>query len=222
MNQNIKIQIRSILIKVPGVWSTFLAIRYNLLKNKARKVVAEMIKHNNPVQICVGSSGDDYTGWLPTEQNFLELLDEKTWTNLFDTPNSIDAMLAEHVWEHMSLEDGKSAAKMCYKFLKPGGFLRIAVPDGFTPDPEFIEAVDVGGYGRCADGHLVLYNHKTFTEVFEQAGFKVNKLEYFDENGKFIHNPWDLKTGIIKRSTGNKGANKDVFDSSIILDAIKE
>ncbi|MBL4653615.1 MAG: hypothetical protein JKY53_12255 [Flavobacteriales bacterium] len=222
MNENTKIWIRSILIKIPGLWSLLLTIRYSGLKSEARKAVAEMRKDNGAVKICIGSSGDNYPGWFPTEQNFLELLVEKTWINLFDKTDSVDAMLAEHVWEHMSLEDGEIAAKMCYKFLKPGGFLRIAVPDGYTPDPEYIKAVDVGGKGKCADGHLVLYNHVSFAEVFEQAGFKVNKLEYFNEDGNFVHNPWDVKTGKIKRSTGNRGANKDVFDSSIVLDAVKE
>lgn len=40
-----------------------------------------------------------------------------------------DAFLAEHVWEHLSLEDAHRATRNCYRFLRPGGRLRLAVPD---------------------------------------------------------------------------------------------
>lgn len=38
-------------------------------------------------------------------------------------------MLAEHVWEHMTKEEGIMAAKHCYEFLQDGGYIRVAVPD---------------------------------------------------------------------------------------------
>lgn len=37
--------------------------------------------------------------------------------------------LAEHVWEHMTYEEGCQAAKNCYDYLADGGYLRVAVPD---------------------------------------------------------------------------------------------
>jgi hypothetical protein len=40
-----------------------------------------------------------------------------------------DAFVAEHVWEHLSLEAAHVAARNCYAHLSPGGTLRIAVPD---------------------------------------------------------------------------------------------
>jgi predicted SAM-dependent methyltransferase len=40
-----------------------------------------------------------------------------------------DAFVAEHVWEHLSLEAAHIAARNCYTHLSPGGTLRIAVPD---------------------------------------------------------------------------------------------
>lgn len=45
-------------------------------------------------------------------------------------PNGlVDAFLAEHVWEHLSLEDAHRAARNCHDYLHPGGRLRLAVPD---------------------------------------------------------------------------------------------
>lgn len=40
-----------------------------------------------------------------------------------------DAFLAEHVWEHLSLDDAHRATRNCERHLRPGGHLRLAVPD---------------------------------------------------------------------------------------------
>lgn len=58
----------------------------------------------------------------------MNLLSIESWNKLSE-PESIDALLAEHVWEHLTYEEGIMAAKHCYKFLKPGGYIRCAVPD---------------------------------------------------------------------------------------------
>lgn len=41
----------------------------------------------------------------------------------------VDALVAEHVWEHLSLQDAHRATRNCERHLRPGGRLRIAVPD---------------------------------------------------------------------------------------------
>lgn len=41
----------------------------------------------------------------------------------------VDSFFAEHVWEHLSLQDAHRAARNCYRHLRPGGRLRLAVPD---------------------------------------------------------------------------------------------
>jgi ubiquinone/menaquinone biosynthesis C-methylase UbiE len=44
-------------------------------------------------------------------------------------PNSsADAVLAEHVLEHISIHDAWNFIEECYRVLKSGGFLRLAVP----------------------------------------------------------------------------------------------
>ncbi|MFC4969903.1 hypothetical protein ACFPES_20125 [Paenibacillus sp. GCM10023248] len=49
-------------------------------------------------------------------------------------------------------------------------------------------AVQVGGPGPVdhpAATHKIVYDAKTFVEVFEKAGFEVSLLEYCDEEGDF-------------------------------------
>ena len=176
----------------------------------------------SPTRIIIGTSGVKQPGWIETDVEYLNLLDLNHWTSYFQK-NSIDAVLAEHVWEHLSLSEGQIAAQYCYEFLKPGGYLRVAVPDGFHPDEEYIQYVKPGGTGSGAKDHKVLYDHFTFTNIFEKAGFDVQLLEYFDSYGKFHSIQWNPEDGKINRSIRFDERNKDgspIF-GSLILDARK-
>jgi len=174
------------------------------------------------LRVVVGSSDIFEAGWIPSEWHFLNLLKEQEWLTYFK-PDSISNILAEHVWEHLTPEDGKIAVRTCYRFLKKGGRLRIAVPDGFHPDPNYIDYVKPGGTGAGADDHKILYTYKIMTDILEQAGYKVQLLEYFDESGVFHHNAWDSKEGYIHRSIKNDKRNADGKPNytSLIVDAIK-
>ncbi|MGE7021013.1 class I SAM-dependent methyltransferase [Solibacillus cecembensis] len=163
--------------------------------------------------------------WKHMQEEDLNLLDENMWQNRF-TKNSITAVLAEHVWEHLTYENGLEAARLCFKYLKPFGYIRCAVPDGFFPDESYQNIVKVGGPGpkeHPAASHKIVFNYKTLTKMFETAGYKVKLLEYCDEEGNFHQNLWDGVDGVIFRSKKydprNQG-NKLVFPS-LIVDAVK-
>src|ERR1700722_3066492 len=151
-----------------------------------------------PLRIVVGAGGLYDLGWIPTDVDVLDILDDAHWRRLF-RENSIDAILAEHVWEHLTAEQGLRAARNCNRFLRPGGYLRAAVPDGFHPDPTYLERVRPGGSGAGAQDHKLLYNHETFRQLFESAGFQVEPLEYFDSAGQFHAANWDPALGKIDR-----------------------
>lgn len=170
----------------------------------------------------IGASSLYEPGWIPSEVYFLHLLKPDHWERYFK-PASIDALMAEHVWEHLSLQDGLFAAKLCFQYLKPGGYLRVAVPDGLHPDPAYIAHVKVDGTGPGSDDHKVLYTYQSFKEIFEAAGFEVTLLEYFDEMGQFRSIPWDPAQGKIHRSKAFDHRNSDgkLRYTSLILDAYK-
>lgn len=97
------------------------------------------------IKLVIGAGEyNNNPGWLHTQEEELNLLDEKTWQNRFEE-NSIAAILAEHVWEHLSYEEGLAAATICKKYLTPGGYIRCAVPDGYFPDETYQHIVKVGG-----------------------------------------------------------------------------
>jgi len=178
-------------------------------------------KHS-PVRIVIGASSVYPKGWTPTDIDQVNLLNEASFNNYF-AKDSIDAILAEHVWEHLTLQEGYIAAKNCFKFVKKGGYLRIAVPDGFHPSKKYIDTVKPDGIGPGSDDHNVLYNYKILSEIFYKAGFNVELLEWFNENGAFNFKEWDKEAGIIRRSKRYDQRNEDgqLNYTSIILDAIK-
>lgn len=183
-----------------------------------------MNPNQNEIKIVIGAGEhNNNPGWFHTQEDELNLLNEATWE--FDH-NSITAILAEHVWEHLTYEEGIEAAIICYQFLKPSGYIRCAVPDGFFPDEAYQNIVKVGGPGpkdHPAASHKIVHNYRTLTEMFKTAGYDVQILEYCDENGSFHCNEWDGKDGVIFRSKKfdprNQG-DKLVFPS-LIADAIK-
>ncbi len=147
------------------------------------------------------------------------------WKEKFN-PNSIKAILAEHVWEHLTYEEGTKAARLCYKYLKKDGYIRCAVPDGYFPNESYQNIVQVGGPGPLdhpAASHKIVFNYKTLTKMFETVGYEVKLLEYCDEEGKFHQNEWHGAEGIIFRSKKYDPRNQGekLIFPSLIIDAVK-
>jgi predicted SAM-dependent methyltransferase len=175
------------------------------------------LSRGGPLRIVIGASGVFEQEWIPTDAQQLNLLQPENWATYF-RPESIDALLAEHVWEHLGLEEGRRAAAVCYRYLKPGGYIRVAVPDGLHPDEKYRDYIKPGGAGGGEiGGHKLAYTYRQLQEIFESAGFTTELLEYHDESGRPHVLPWDANAGMVHRSAR--------FDPrglvSIVLDAKK-
>jgi predicted SAM-dependent methyltransferase len=173
-------------------------------------------------RIILGAGRDSYPGWGATDRDTLDV----TWREDFARywrPGSREAFLAEHVWEHLTEPQAALANANCFEFLRPGGRLRIAVPDGLHPDPGYRAAVAVGGHGCGADDHKVLYDHGLMREMLERAGYRVALLEYWDENGTFHHADWSSDAGHVRRSRDHDRRNHGgvLRYTSLIVDAFK-
>ncbi|MEI7646159.1 MAG: hypothetical protein WCJ55_17970 [Chloroflexales bacterium] len=174
------------------------------------------------LRLMVGAGMSRQIGWISTNINSLNLLDEADWRTIF-AEGSIAAILAEHVWEHLRPADGLEAARRCRRYLHLGGHLRIAVPDGLHPDPDYIAAVRPGGSGAGAADHKVLYTYRTLGALLEQAGFTVRPLEYFDAAGSFQSSEWSPADGMVLRSRHfdpRNGGGRLVY-TSLIMDGVR-
>jgi len=197
-------------------------IRLKLLFLIIKSKVERKYRSGGKLKIIVGASDDKQKVWIPTNIETLNLLNDNDWKNLFKE-NSLSAILAEHVWEHLTPEEGLGAFKRCYRYLKPGGYLRIALPDAYSIDQNYINMVKPGGYGKGANIHKSFYDYQNLSETLQSTGFIVNLLEYYDKNGQFINHPWQAEDGLIKRSVNFDPRNKNgkIGYTSLIIDAIK-
>ncbi len=188
------------------------------------------------MKVIIGAGGTSQPGWLALEHSDLDVTDSKRWAELF-APSSLDAILAEHVFEHLTERQAFIALLNCWRYLKHGGYLRIAVPDGLHPNANYLEWVRPGGSGerflqlfRTPEdaGHQVIYNYRTLCDVLMRAGFHVRLLEWFDGRGKLNRSDWSQADGHLLRcfsspyTTWVLNPMVGAKYTSLIVDAFKE
>lgn len=174
------------------------------------------------IRLVLGAGKTRYPGWISTNRNEIDVTRPQEWSDLLGARKA-ERLLAEHVWEHLTRDEMDTANKLAFDHLAPGGCLRIAVPDGLYPDPEYITRVRPGGTGPAADEHRQLLNHRLLTASLEAAGFQTVLLESWDEEGCFHHRPWRSEDGHVKRSLLHDRRNRrgKAGYTSLIVDAIK-
>ncbi|MDP4147231.1 MAG: hypothetical protein Q8936_22605 [Bacillota bacterium] len=177
------------------------------------------------MKVILGAGQTKYDGWTSTQEEELNLLSVEDWDKPFKV-EGIGVLLAEHVWEHLTFDEGIEAAKNCYNYLKPGGYIRCAVPDRNFRNEWYQNMVQVGGPGpkdHPAATHKIVYDYKKFKSVFEVAGFEVTLLEYCDENGDFHYTYWNEADGRIGRSFrfDTRNSAESLGMVSLIIDARK-
>jgi predicted SAM-dependent methyltransferase len=159
-------------------------------------------------------------GWFQTDKEILDVTSPDDWSTLF-TPASIDSLLSEHMLEHLSEDEARTALAECYRYLKPDGLFRLAVPDGYRRDARYVKEVE-----PPADGHKMLYNVDSLTALLQSAGFTTTPLEYFDDQEQFHAVAWDENEGMIIRSvrfdTQQEFQRDGLFYTSLIVDARKQ
>jgi predicted SAM-dependent methyltransferase len=172
-----------------------------------------------PLKVMLGAGPVHLPGWLETDKELLDVTSPSDWSALFE-PESIDSLLSEHMLEHLTEAEARIALTECYRYLKPRGLFRIAVPDGYRRDRRYVAEASPPN-----DGHQVLYNIDTLTALLQSAGFATTPLEYFDAQEQFHAVPWDEKEGLIRRSarfdTQQDFRRGNLFYTSVIVDARK-
>ncbi len=203
----------------PG-WRGFLRVKRGL--QAWLKLHVGLLRHRKEIKIIVGASATTMKGWISTEYPIIDITDYLRLCRYFK-PNSVSAVLAEHVLEHLTADQVLVSSQNIFSLLKPGGYWRIAVPDGYHKEETYIDQVRPGGSGEGADDHKTLHTVDSLTATLTSVGFSVVPLEYFDSGHHFHAIEWDLRDGYISRSLKNDPRNLKVPLSytSLIVDAIK-
>ncbi len=199
------------------------AVKYNY----RRQIIRIPVLRSGPIKIILGAAETHQDGWYSSNENWLDITNAEHWKNVLHNKQLITHAVAEHVFEHLTPEECRASLEHIFKALQPGGRLRIAVPDGYNPDPEYIRHVGINGIGDDAADHKQLLNVDTLSQLMQDAGFKIKPIEYFDKNGQLHTSDFDITDGNIQRSrkhaTDKIRATWSFPDAatSLIIDGIK-
>lgn len=174
---------------------------------------------HDTIKIVVGAGGTSFPGWLQTDIWHLNLTKEEDFRRIFGS-RKIDNILAEHVLEHLTEYDILAMLRNIKKYASENFRMRVAVPDGFHGDENYIEAVRPGGSGEGSDDHKNLFTYLTLQELFAREGFKAHPVEYWDEQRVFHRGYKEDAHGYISRSFINDERNADgkPHYTSLIMD----
>lgn len=188
-------------------------------QKRIRDAVGRALESQSAVKIIIGAGQTRIEGWIATDVPAFDARDVEHWRKLFP-PASIDRMLAEHVFEHLTSAELARFLNIAGPYLAPGGRIRIAVPDGYHPDIDYINSVKPGGSGVGGGDHKLLYTCDLISELMREQGYEYELLEYFDADGQFHQRGWSAVDGFVGRSADHDERNADgrLNYTSLIID----
>jgi predicted SAM-dependent methyltransferase len=185
------------------------------------------------MRIIVGAGEVKRDGWLSLQHADLDIRDARQWAKRF-SPASLAAILTEHTLEHLTVAEARAAVRNFWRYLKFDGYVRCAVPDGFHSSPAYLNWVAPNSAGERflanfrvnEPSHKTLWNYRTLSQLFSEAGFAVVVREWFDEARRFHKTDWSIEHGYIRRSHGSAwsmflGAIVGAPYTSLLMDAVK-
>ena len=196
-------------------------LRYTIRK----QILKRAIKKKYNIKLIVGAAETYQVGWFSTNEQWLDITKDTDWISLFGQNKNVTHIVAEHVFEHLTKSEASQALDSMVKHLVVGGRIRIAVPDGFNPNPDYIRHVSVNGIGDDATDHKQLLNFDTLSDMLIRSGCDIEHIEGYQSNGKLLVKKWSLSDGFIRRSRQNKTDNSWNFpdaSTSLIVDGIKK
>lgn len=136
--------------------------------------------------------------------------------------NSVDRLHTEDFLQYLTIEDINKLLKECFRLLKPGGFMRVGVPDYNNPKDQ--EYNTKGKDPRWPD-HKTLTTYDLMRNIVKNSPFSKYKFYHYWDDGKFIRHKVDYSLGMIKRTPDNdirdKEPNKELYVTSIVIDLFK-
>jgi predicted SAM-dependent methyltransferase len=151
-------------------------------RRKARRIAAQP----GPLRLHLGSGSQPKKGWVNIDLAGDPV--DLAWNLARGIPfadGSVDAIFHEHLLEHIPLTAGVGLMDECFRVLKPGGILRIGVPDAgelltsYVGDGERVEAIHPGRPTRMLavqelfywHRHTTMFDEETLELVFRAGGF---------------------------------------------------
>ncbi|MCK6639822.1 MAG: methyltransferase domain-containing protein [Bacteroidia bacterium] len=133
------------------------------------------------------------------------------------TDNSADVVYHSHVLEHFSAENGKSFIQECFRVLKPGGIIRIAVPDLENIVKEYLKNLEGArnGDSKAADRYEWIKLELIDQMVRHSGGGQCGQY-FFRENmpaEEYVYERWGETARVIRNAY--KKAHNASFSSKV-------
>jgi predicted SAM-dependent methyltransferase len=153
-----------------------------------------------PYKLQVGTK-QEMPGWITTDLGQLDISKDRDWAQVF-LPESLRVVIAEHVLEHLRVEDARTFLEVAYDYLCVGGYIRIAVPDASHPSNFYHDLCRPGGSDPGSEDHKFFYSAANVSELFDPDQYDLRLLEWWDETG-FNRAEWSdaITEGRIDRSS---------------------
>ncbi|AXT85953.1 hypothetical protein C6I20_12685 [Aeromicrobium sp. A1-2] len=162
-------------------------------RRKARRIQQEP----PALRLHLGSGGQPKSGWLNVDLAGDPV--ELVWDLAHGVPFEdarVDAIFHEHLLEHIPLRAGAGLLDECYRVLRPGGILRVGVPDAgallesYTGDGTYIGALHPDRPTRMLalqelfywHRHTTMFDEETLALLFRAAGFPEPSRRSFGES----------------------------------------
>jgi predicted SAM-dependent methyltransferase len=161
---------------------------------------------DRPLNIYLGSSGLKLTGFIDYSHDLFDITssgDYAKWLCL----ESVDAFLTEHTFEHIETAHHRHAFQLMSKYLKPGGFIRTAVP--LYPKHHVRHHIDI------EYGHVAFHTKQSLISMLRGIGFvNITALEYLDEDTQSLcTTTYDACKGRVMRSLKHDKRNINLLNS---------
>lgn len=191
---------------------------------KRRIVIGHAVRRGLPMKIIIGAAETSQGGWYSTQEQWLDVTKVTDWRKIFGGRKLLTKVVSEHVFEHLTEAECKAAFANIVAHLVGHGRVRIAVPDGYHPDPEYLRYVGIGGIGDDADDHKQLLNVDMLFSMMRDVGLVPELIEGYDRSGRLVTKRWSDEDGHIKRSRQNPRSGSEPFvdaNTSLIVDGLK-
>lgn len=154
-------------------------------------------KHMNKTKLHLGCFHKKIHGYINVdirEDVNPDIVDDICVLNKFKT-ESVDEIYSCHVLEHTNRSDSKKVIKRWYDVLKPGGLLRVSVPDLQATfehyicykDLDVLQALLYGSQKHPYDFHYMGWDEITLTRDLSNVGFKnIKRYDWRDTEHFFI------------------------------------
>lgn len=181
----------------PRFRGTVRTILTDLSRPIQRRRIKRIKQRPGPLLLHLGSGGEPKGGWVN-----IDLVGdpvEAAWNVAHGIPfddTSVDAIFHEHLFEHITLEQGATLMDECFRVLKPGGILQIGVPDAgelirsYLGDGTYLEALHPNRPSRLIGvqelfywhRHTAMYDDETLALQVRAGGFPTPQPRKFADS----------------------------------------